>query len=190
MMLLDNAVNGGSPNGAFADFLGGEKRLENPLHHAACPCRSRCRSPSGKQTARARSGCLPDGERHRFRHATVSITSVPPLGMASRALTARLMTICSVMPESAAIRGRSGSHYARSVICSPSIRGSMPSRLCSSVFKSRSFVLHHLLPAEHEQMPDETSGAVETRRRSASRISCGWRIGWPRVAARCRHALE
>jgi hypothetical protein len=38
----------------------------------------------------------------------VSMVSVPPRGMASRAFTARFMTICSTWPRSALTSGRSG----------------------------------------------------------------------------------
>ena len=43
-MLFDDAVNRRQAQaGAFADFLGGEKRLENPAPDFPAECRSRCR---------------------------------------------------------------------------------------------------------------------------------------------------
>ena len=52
----------------------------------------------------------------------VSIVSIPPLGMASRALIARLMIALSMSPGLAEVWQGSGDNLKETVTCSPSVR--------------------------------------------------------------------
>ena len=71
--------------GSFAEALGGEEGLEHALHHFACSCRCRCRR-------RVSATCSPLkalGLAVRAPRCAALILSLPPSGIASRALMAR-----------------------------------------------------------------------------------------------------
>ena len=92
LMLLNDAKHGGQPQaGAFADILGGEERFEDPRQNfrrdaaagvAHTQADKRTGPGLGELRAAASSNSTP----------AVSMMSWPPLGMASRALTARFIS--------------------------------------------------------------------------------------------------
>src|ERR1700689_5335278 len=67
----------------------------------------------------------------------VLIVSVPPSGMASRALTARLTRTCSSFPASARIGHRPSAGEVASSMCSPMARRSRSSTLAMTSLRSR-----------------------------------------------------
>ena len=85
-MLFHNPVHRGKPQArALAAVLGGEERLEQVAARVAHPCRCRYRARKAARTA----GAVNPAHRQSFRQDTlaVSMVSVPPSGMASRAFT-------------------------------------------------------------------------------------------------------
>ena len=68
----------------------------------------------------------------------VSTTSVPPSGIASRALTARFSTTCSICPGSIRTGGRPGCSRETNVTCSPISRRSMRAAASTTSFRSTS----------------------------------------------------
>ena len=67
----------------------------------------------------------------------VAMSRVPPLGMASRALTERFMMICSIIPASASMAGSPVPQRVSRVMCSPSTRSSILPTLAMILFRSR-----------------------------------------------------
>ena len=103
--LLDEAVHHAQAEpGAVPEILGREERLDRALQHFRRSCRRRCRSP----TARTKS---PAGNVVVLAAASVtllvSMVSVPPSVIASRAFTARLISEDSTCAGSASTRHRS-----------------------------------------------------------------------------------
>ena len=64
------------------------------------------------------------------------MSSCPPLGMASRELTARFISTCSNMPRSALMEGRPGAKSTRKAMSSPKMRRSILPTLLTTSFKS------------------------------------------------------
>ena len=109
LMLLDDAINRGQAQaGAAVHFLGGEKRLENPAQIFRRDAAAGVAERSGRQTARAPPPGSAARRRQSMATAEVLMRNWPPRGMASRELTARLSSTCSIMPRSALIEGRPG----------------------------------------------------------------------------------
>ena len=88
------------------------------------------------------------------------IDSVPPAGIASRALTARLTSTCSSCAGSMSTGTMSGPTEMRSAIRSLSVRSSSRSRSRTSAPGSTTCGVHDLAAAEHEQLAGERGGAV------------------------------
>ena len=87
--LLDDAVDGGQPEaGALARLLGREERLEDARLRRPASCPRPCRRTTRRTYGPAASPLV---GLQLVQPATlaVSMVSVPPFGMASRALTAR-----------------------------------------------------------------------------------------------------
>ena len=135
--LLHHAINRRQPQSrSFADFLGGEKRLENMgfgrLVHAVSGVADREQHVPPGSHGRPLRGL-------RFIHRTRS-TSGPRAcrrsGMASRALTARFKITCSICPGSAFTEASFGSGKNEYSMCSPIRRGSILPISATTAFKS------------------------------------------------------
>ena len=97
--LADDAVDRREPQaGALALRLGGEEGLEDAGLRSRRPCPRPCRSPSAGRSGRPQARPRASASSSTF---AVSITRLPPPGIASRALTARLTSTCSSWPGSA-----------------------------------------------------------------------------------------
>src|SRR5581483_2217807 len=84
----------------------------------------------------------------------VSMMSLPPSGIASRALTARFMMICSIWLASARILPRSSSHFIIGEMTAP-IRRGMSTHFLDDFVQVHDARLEHLHPAEREKLPGE-----------------------------------
>ncbi len=94
--LLDDAVNSREAEaGALADFLRREERLENLVDDLRSECRCRCRRLRPAHNPAAGMPLLAKRADSVSVMLEVRTVSLPPSGMASRALTARLTTTCS-----------------------------------------------------------------------------------------------
>ena len=85
----------------------------------------------------------------------VSIRSVPPFGIASRAFTARFTSTCSIWPGSALTRPRSGARSLQMRMSSPRSRASIDSMSATTVVQDEDRDLLDLLAAEREQLSRE-----------------------------------
>ena len=160
LMLLDDAENRGqSQAGAFADFLGGEERFEN--------LRKIFRRDAAAGVAHAQAdegagaglgGCAPAASSNST--AEVSMISCPPLGMASRALTARFISTCSIMPASAWTNSGCMANLNCTWMSSPRMRRSILVMSLMDFVQVQIARLHRLLAAEHEQLAGERGGAL------------------------------
>ena len=90
----------------------------------------------------------------------VWMISLPPCGIASRALTARLTRTCSIWPGSASTGGRSAARSVISSTCSPRVRISSCSTLSDHVVEVEHARLDHLLAGEREQLVGEPGGPL------------------------------
>ena len=157
--LLDDAVDHRQAKpGALADLLGGEERLEDLLKMlvrdagaGVLDLQQRRNRSTGRLSyaearahlaTRSRCGCAPESRRRI-------------LGMASRALTARLTTTCSSWPRSALTGQRSRPWRTSSVILSATTRFSISERSDSDVAKLQHLRAQRLAAREREQLPDQ-----------------------------------
>ena len=166
--LGDDPVHGREPEaGAEPDVLGREERLEDALEHGGLDARAGVARPPAARG----SPCAP-----------VSIASVPPSGIASRALIARLITTCSSCARSASTGGRlvAGEHRDLDVLADqPPEHRHQPARDLVEVEQDR---LEHLPAREREQLAGELArrarpraGSRPARSRPARRRSGGGR---------------
>ena len=158
--LLDDAVDGGEAEpGALADLLGREERLEDLVDDVggmpvpvsvdldparspppACPCRRAARLPRPSTLA-------------------VRTVSLPPSGMASRALTARLTITCSNCETSTLTGQRSRPCTRSSLTFSPISRRSSMVRSDSASPRSSTCGRKRLPAREGQQLPHQRRGA-------------------------------
>ena len=160
-------------------LLGGEERLEQRWLHRS---RSMPAPVSRDREHHIRPG-LDAGmrarrSRRRARRSPSRCVSRPPCGIASRALTARFIRICSTWPGRRGTEPSVGSIAVSSSMSSPISRAQH--RLCTSVttsFRSITLGCDHLLAAERQQLPRQRGGArpppCRCRRRSRGRGSIG-----------------
>ncbi len=91
---------------------------------------------------------------------SVSKVSVPPSGIASRALTARLIRTCSTRAGSSAIGQRSACSRRSTRMCSPIVERRNPSRPVISSLRTKTDCCPGLAPGEDHQLPDEADAAL------------------------------
>ena len=90
----------------------------------------------------------------------VSIGALPPVGIASRALTTRFITTWWSWPGSASIGPRAGSSCGRQDDVLADQRTQHRLHLDDDPVQVQELGLQHLLAAEREQLPGEQRGAV------------------------------
>ena len=101
LMLLDDAIDGGQAQaGALADFLGGEKRLEQMAQRLVVHAQAGVGDAQADEMPRAGLGIDDAGDGFE-RAGGGADDQAPPSRMASRALMERLTRTCSIMPASA-----------------------------------------------------------------------------------------
>src|SRR5580704_12812320 len=86
------------------------------------------------------------------------MSSRPPSGMASRALTARFIITCSIWLASARMAPRSGEDNKLDVFADQP--GNQLPHLLDDVVKAHHAGLQHLHAAEGEKLPGERRGAI------------------------------
>ena len=106
--LLHDAQNRGQTQaGSLPGLLRREERLEDMRPASPRPCPRRCRAPPASRSGPAEASCSRASASVRVRLA-VSMVSVPPSGMASRAFSERFMIARPISPGSALTCQRSG----------------------------------------------------------------------------------
>ena len=170
--------------------LGGEEGLEDARLrlgvHADAGVRDREHARSGP--ARRRSGAhVAPSSRSTL---AVSMVSVPPSGMASRALTARFMRTCSIWPGSA-LTGPAPAPSAVTSSTSSPIAGAASSPCPrTTAFRSSTSGCEDLLAAEGQELARQGGGPVRRAVGSPPRRA---RVSGPpgcsRAAARCSRVM-
>ena len=113
----------------------------------------------------ATSPASPRVRRRRARRSRVSIVSVPPRGIASRALTARFRITCSSWPGSALHAAERPARASTTSSTSSPISAPQHRLACSATtsFRSRTRGAQDLLAAEREELARQRGGALAGR---------------------------
>ena len=161
LMLVDDAVNGGQAQaGTFADFLGGEKRLEQVAQRNGIHAASGVDDAEADESPVLRSD-LAGMSASAKPVSTARMVNWPPRLMASRELTARLMRICRNISWSARIGGKALGILSLKTICSPSKRPNTSDVVFEGIADIQGFELHDLFAAEGEHLADELGRAFD-----------------------------
>ena len=135
---------------ALAGLFRREERFDGRAQHLLGSCRCRCpaRKCGCSPGRRSRSGY----RRRRRAGCCVSIDSVPPSGIASRELIARLRIAISICVGSTSAGHRPGARSVRTWIVVPMVRVSISRMPATTAFRSIGARLQVLAAREGEQL--------------------------------------